>query len=150
MPAVYVSAPPTKIGFVFVIWDRAANPKDHRPGAKRSVARRVRVLLGLTLFLLSLSQPHAGTTTVFIDEFHACGFESPLDRVDRAFFEFFTAFESCNRVDRNLGCCREFADAHCQRCASHSRLDGAHNHNCVTILVDSAVASQYRNFVMIS
>jgi len=66
----------------------------------------------LTLLLLALSQPHSGTTTVFVDEFYACGFKSSLDRVDRAFFEFFTAFESCNRVDRNLRCCREFTDAH--------------------------------------
>jgi hypothetical protein len=39
VPTVYVSAPPTKIWLCFVIWDRAANPKDRRPGAMRGASR---------------------------------------------------------------------------------------------------------------
>jgi hypothetical protein len=86
--------------------------------------------------MLSLPQPDAGAATIFIDQFYTGHFERALQCIDRSLLQIFAALESCNSINRYLGCCGELANSHAERRPSHFTLNGAQNHNRVTISVD--------------
>jgi hypothetical protein len=95
-----------------------------------------------------LSKPHAGPTTVLVDEFYTGIFKCGLKSVDRPFLKCFAAFKSRNCVYRHFGRGGEFAHTDPKGGPCHPTLDKI-NHNLVTISFD-ITGFDYHNHVMIS